>query len=178
MEAVRDKRSFTLQFPVGSETPTHTKEVDASSLWDTIVDSATKTAEPGLLMWGNIEKTLPAECYADVGFKTICTNPCAEIPLSAYDSCRLISLNLKNLVEKPFTEDAYFNFEKFSEVVKAGMRMSDDLVTLEVEKLDGIIDACDTEDEVELWSKLKSAALNGRRTGLSLIHISEPTRPY
>ena len=74
MEAVRDKRSFTLQFPVGSETPTHTKEVDASSLWDTIVDSATKTAEPGLLMWGNIEKTLPAECYADVGFKTICTH--------------------------------------------------------------------------------------------------------
>ena len=166
MEAVRDNRNFTLQFPIDSDTPTHTKEIDASALWDTIVESATKTAEPGLLMWGNIEKTLPAECYADVGFKTICTNPCAEIPLSAYDSCRLISINLKNLVTSPFTESATFDYKKFSEVVKAGMRLSDDLVTLESEKLDGIIDACDTEDEVVLWKKLKTAALDGRRTGL------------
>ena len=166
MEAVENKQSFTLQFPVDSDNPVFTKEVDASELWSTIVESATKTAEPGLLMWGNIEKTLPAECYADVGFKTICTNPCAEIPLSAYDSCRLISINLKNLVEEPFTPQAFFNYEKFSDVVKAAMRLSDDLVALEVEKLDRIIDACDTPDEVELWSKLKNAAENGRRTGL------------
>jgi ribonucleoside-diphosphate reductase alpha chain len=166
MEAVRDKKTFTLSYPIGSENPTHTSEVDAESLWNTIVESATKTAEPGLLMWGNIEKTLPAECYADVGYKTICTNPCAEIPLSAYDSCRLISLNLKHLVENPFTKDAKFNYKKFAEVVKAGMRLSDDLVTLEEEKLAGILDACDTEDEVELWTKLLDAAKNGRRTGL------------
>lgn len=166
MEAVQDKKTFNLQYPVGSENPTFTREVDAASLWETIVDSATKTAEPGLLMWGNIEKTLPAECYADVGYKTICTNPCAEIPLSAYDSCRLISLNLKHLVDNPFTPEAKFNFEKFAEVVRVGMRLSDDLVTLEAEKLEGILDACDTEDEVELWGKLKTAALNGRRTGL------------
>ena len=166
MEAVQKKETFNLQYPVGSETPTVTKEVDASALWDTIVESATKTAEPGLLMWGNIEKTLPAECYSDVGYKTICTNPCAEIPLSAYDSCRLISLNLKHLVDNPFTPEAEFNFKKFAEVVKVGMRLSDDLVTLEAEKLEGILDACDTEDEVELWAKLKTAALNGRRTGL------------
>ena len=166
MEAVRDKQSFTLQFPVGSDEPTHTKEVDAAALWEIIVESATKTAEPGLLMWGNIEKTLPAECYADVGFKTICTNPCAEIPLSAYDSCRLISINLKNFVDAPFTNKASFDFKKFSEVVRASMRLSDDLVTLEIEKLENIIDVCDTADEVELWQKLKSAALDGRRTGL------------
>ena len=95
MEAVQNKQKFNLQFPVGSDEPTHVKEVDAEELWATIVESATTTAEPGLLMWGNIEKYLPAESYADVGFKTICTNPCAEIPLSAYDSCRLISVNLK-----------------------------------------------------------------------------------
>ena len=158
MEAVQNNQPFTLQFPVDSDAPTHTKEINASELWSTIVDSATKTAEPGLLMWGNIEKTLPAECYADVGFKTVCTNPCAEIPLSAYDSCRLISINLKNFVEDGFTDTAFFNYEKFAEVVKASMRLSDDLVALEIEKLDNIIDACDTSDEVELWTKLKDAA--------------------
>ena len=166
MEAVENNGTFNLQYPVGSKTPSVSRDVDARLLWDTLVASATKTAEPGLLMWGNIEKTLPAECYADVGFKTICTNPCAEIPLSAYDSCRLISINLKNLVEEPFTDKAHFDYEKFSEVTKAAMRLSDDLVALEIEKLDRIIDACDTPDEVELWTKLKSAAENGRRTGL------------
>ena len=97
MEAVQNNGSFTLRFPVDAESPKYTREIDAASLWQQIVESATKTAEPGLLMWGNIEKYLPAESYADDGFKTICTNPCGEIPLSAYDSCRLISVNLKNL---------------------------------------------------------------------------------
>jgi len=166
MEAVQNNQSFTLQFPVGSDNPTHTKEINAEELWNTIVDSATKTAEPGLLMWGNIEKYLPAESYADVGFKTICTNPCAEIPLSAYDSCRLISINLKNLVENQFTEEAKFDFEKFSEVVRVAMRLSDDLVELETEKLRTILEVSDTADEKEMWSKLLKACEDGRRTGL------------
>jgi len=166
MEAVESNGTFTLRFPVNAENPKYTREVDAATLWQQIVESATKTAEPGLLMWGNIEKYLPAEAYADVGFKTICTNPCGEIPLSAFDSCRLISVNLKNFVKNPFTETAYFDFEHFSQVAANAMRLSDDLVELEIEKLDNIIKACDTSDEVELWENLKTACVNGRRTGL------------
>ena len=166
MEAVQNNGSFTLRFPVDAESPKYTREIDAASLWQQIVESATKTAEPGLLMWGNIEKYLPAEAYADDGFKTICTNPCGEIPLSAYDSCRLISVNLKNFVKNPFTETAFFDFDHFSQVAASAMRLSDDLVELEVEKLDNIIRACDTPDEVELWENLKAACVNGRRTGL------------
>lgn len=166
MQAVEAGEKFTLQFPVGSDNPTCTKEIDAKALWDVIVESATTTAEPGLLMWGNIEKYLPAESYADVGFKTICTNPCAEIPLSAYDSCRLISINLKNLVNDPFTDQAKFNFEKFAEVARVAMRMSDDLVELETEKLQTILEVSDTADEKEMWSKLLKACQDGRRTGL------------
>jgi len=166
MSAVENNESFTLQFPVGSTNPTFTKEISAKDLWEVIVSSATTTAEPGLLMWGNIEKYLPAESYADVGFKTICTNPCAEIPLSAYDSCRLISINLKNFVENPFTPEANFNFNKFSEVVRSSMRLSDDLVELEVEKLQKILEVSDTIEEKNMWRRLLDACSNGRRTGL------------
>jgi len=166
MEAVEAGEKFTLQFPVGSDNPTYTKEIDAKSLWGVIVESATKTAEPGLLMWGNIEKYLPAESYADVGFKTICTNPCSEIPLSAYDSCRLISINLKNFVEDSFTSDAKFDFKKFADVVRVSMRLSDDLVELEKEKLSNIIEVSDTQDEKQMWQRLLDACSNGRRTGL------------
>ena len=166
MEAVESNGTFTLRFPVNSENPKYTREVDAAALWQQIVESATKTAEPGLLMWGNIEKYLPAESYADDGFKTICTNPCGEIPLSAYDSCRLISVNLKNFVKNPFTKKASFDFNHFSRVAAHAMRLSDDLVELEIEKLDSIIKACDTDDEKELWENLKAACVNGRRTGL------------
>lgn len=166
MQAVQEKRPFVLHYPIGSEEPTHTVEVDAQELWDEIVESATKTAEPGLLMWDNITNTLPAECYADDGFKTITTNPCGEIPLSANDSCRLISINLKSFVSKKFTKKAKFNFAKFAEIGAMAMRLSDDLVELELEKLERIIEVCDTEDELSLWAKLKRACESGRRTGL------------
>ncbi len=164
MEAVEKGETFTLQFPVNSETPEYTADVDATTLWTAIVQSATQTAEPGLLMWDNIIKNLPAHCYP--GFETKTTNPCGEIPLSAYDSCRLISLNLKNLVKNSFQKNADFDFEKLRQVAAVGMRLSDDLVELELEKLENIRNCADTDDERELWSKLYSAASNGRRTGL------------
>ena len=164
MNAVKENKSFTLKYPVDSTTPTYSTIVQAKDLWETIVNSAKTTAEPGLLMWDNIKKYLPADAYEE--FKTICTNPCAEIPLSAYDSCRLISINLKYLVDDPFTNDAKFNFKKFSKIVSAGMRLSDDLVELELEKLSTLIKISDTEDEKNLWGKLYSACNRGRRTGL------------
>jgi len=166
MKAVEEDGTFTLHFPVGSDKPTHTKEVQAKELWDSIVESATKTAEPGLLMWDNITKSLPAEEYAQQGFKTITTNPCGEIPLSAHDSCRLISINLKSFVKNKFNKKAEFDFSKLSEVAAMAMRLSDDLVELELEKLDKIIEVCDTPDERELWLKLRTACATGRRTGL------------
>jgi ribonucleoside-diphosphate reductase alpha chain len=127
MKAVENKESFILKYPVDSEEPTFIKEVQAEELWDKIILSATKTAEPGLLMWDNITKKLPADSYHDVGFKTICTNPCGEIPLSAYDSCRLISMNLKHLVKNPFEENAGFDFKELKRMTAIGMRLSDDL---------------------------------------------------
>ena len=166
MEAVDNNEDFALHFPIGSEKPTYEKVIKAKDLWDLIVNSATTTAEPGLLMWDNITKMLPAECYKDVGFKTICTNPCAEIPLSSYDSCRLISINLKHMVTDPFTENAKFDFSKLREVSRVAMRLSDDLVELEIEKLAKIINVADTDDEKEMWEKLLIACKNGRRTGL------------
>jgi len=166
MEAVEQDKDFTLRFPVDSDNPSYSKTVRAREVWKSVVDSATKTAEPGLLMWGNIEKFLPAESYKDHGFKTLTTNPCGEIPLSAYDSCRLISVNLKSFVVNPFKDNAYFHFEKFEGVVKRAMRLSDDLVELEIEKLTKIVASCDTPDEKELWLNLLRACVDGRRTGL------------
>lgn len=164
MEAVEKGEQFTLQFPVDAETPTHISEVSAVELWNEIVESATKTAEPGLLMWDNITKNLPAHSYPQ--FQTKTTNPCGEIPLSAYDSCRLISLNLKHLVTDAFTDKAAFDFNKLKQIVAVGMRLSDDLVELELEKLQNIRNVADSEDEKVLWTKLYNAAANGRRTGL------------
>jgi len=164
MEAVEKGEQFTLQFPVDAETPTHLSEVNAVELWNEIVESATKTAEPGLLMWDNITKNLPAHSYPQ--FQTKTTNPCGEIPLSAYDSCRLISLNLKHLVTDAFTDKAAFDFNKLKQIVAVGMRLSDDLVELELEKLQNIRNVADSEDEKVLWTKLYNAAANGRRTGL------------
>ncbi len=166
MNAVEEDTTYRLHFPVGSENPALIRDVRARDIWDQIVKSATETAEPGILMWDNICQNLPANEYKSAGFATICTNPCAEIPLSAYDSCRLISVNLKNFVNNSFEDTANFDFNKFTETVSAAMRMSDDLVELELEKLSKIIDAADTSDEVDLWRKLHKAASDGRRTGL------------
>lgn len=166
MQAVENNEKFTLQFPVESDEPQFTKEIDAVELWAAIVESATKTAEPGLLMWDNITSTLPAQEYKSEGFQTLTTNPCGEIPLSAYDSCRLISINLKSFVKNAFTTKAKFDFEHFAQVAGKAMRLSDDLVELEIEKLQNIIEVADTPDEKELWSRLLDACRLGRRTGL------------
>jgi len=166
MEAVEKDEMFTLRFPIDSDDPVITRKVHAKELWKTIVESATNYAEPGLLMWDNILKYMPAEAYADVGFKTISTNPCSEIPLSAYDSCRLISINLKNFVHGEFTDEAFFDFEEFENTVSMAQRLSDDLVELEIEKLENILNISDTPDEKAMWTKLLKAAQDGRRTGL------------
>jgi len=173
MRAVENKQPFTLQFPVDSKNPTIVKEIDAESLWNVIVDSATKTAEPGLMMWDNIIEDLPAESYSEEGFKTITTNPCGEIPLSAYDSCRLIAINLTSFVNNPFESNSSFDFEKFKMVSRYAMRLSDDLIDLESEKLKAILEKVDTEDEKILWTKLLEACLNGRRTGLGTLGLGD-----
>ena len=113
MLSVENNESFKLTYPIGSDNPTHQKEINARELWETIIESATTTAEPGLMMWDNILKELPAQCYADEGFDTITTNPCGEIPLSPYDSCRLIAINLTSFVKNPYTDDARFDFKDF-----------------------------------------------------------------
>jgi ribonucleoside-diphosphate reductase alpha chain len=166
MNAVMNDEDYELHFPVGAAVPQYTTIVKARDVWQDIVESATKTAEPGILMWDNITKNLPAESYSAQGFKTLTTNPCGEIPLSAYDSCRLISVNLKNFVKQRWTEYAHFDLEEFADTVRKAMRLSDDLVELETEKLESILRAADTTDERELWTNLLEACTKGRRTGL------------
>jgi len=166
MKAVERDDDFTLKFPVDSNDPKFSRIVKARDIWNKIVDSATKTAEPGLLMWDNILKNLPAENYADVGFKTVCVNPCAEIALSEYDSCRLISINLKHFVKNKFTPKATFDYNNFKKATSIAMRLSDDLVELEIEKLNNILKSCDTPEEISLWTNLLKACQRGRRTGL------------
>lgn len=164
MEAVKSDSEFTLRFPVDSENPKYKRTIQAKTLWDSIVDCATRTAEPGLLMWDNICKNLPAHEYED--FKTISTNPCSEIPLSKFDSCRLISINLKNFVTSPFKQKASFDIERFAKTVRVGMRLCDDLVDLELEKLQRFIDTADEAEEKDLFSKIYASCEKGRRTGL------------
>ena len=164
MMAVENDEEFALKFPVDAENPTFTRMVRAKKLWETIVSSATETAEPGILMWDNIINNLPAHEYDE--FKTVCVNPCAELSLSAYDSCRLMSVNLKNFVKNKFQKDAKFDFDLFADVVAKATRLSDDLVELEIEKLQRIISVCDTDSEKDLWGKLLAACEKGRRTGL------------
>jgi ribonucleoside-diphosphate reductase alpha chain len=164
MLAVANDEEYVLRYPVDAPKAKYSKIIKAKELWNLIVNSATETAEPGILMWDNILKNLPANCYEQ--FKTISTNPCGEIPLSKYDSCRLISVNLKNFVENKFTEQAKFDYDLFIKVTRAATRLSDDIVELEIERLQTIKDLIDDKKEKELWDKLQQSAIEGRRTGL------------
>jgi ribonucleoside-diphosphate reductase alpha chain len=166
MQAVEAETSWILQWPVDvpQGRATHVVEDDARSLFRLMCESATKHAEPGLIYWDTYCDNLPSHRYP--GFQTISTNPCSEIGLPAYDSCRLISIPLFSFVRKPFTADAYFDFPAFKQTVALGQRLNDDLVDLEIECLDKIIDACGEEDEKDLFNKMAWMARQGRRTGL------------
>lgn len=176
MRCVINNVPYKQQYPIDSENPTYTTEIDAKKLWDKLIHNAWSSAEPGILFWDTISRESVPDCYADLGFKTVSTNPCGEIPLCPYDSCRLIALNLYSYVENPFTADSRFNFELFNEHVQYGQRLMDDLIDLEMEKIDRILEKVDidpeTEDvkrvERELWNKIKTKATQGRRTGLGI----------
>jgi len=176
MKAALAGKPYLQQYPVESANPRYKKEIDAAALWKKIIHNAWKSAEPGILFWDTITRESVADCYADLGYKTVSTNPCGEIPLCPYDSCRLIAINLYSYVEKPFTPQARFNAALFSDHVMKAMRLNDDLVDLEMEKIDAIIAKIDRdpEDEVikrterELWLKIKEKTLGGRRTGLGI----------
>ena len=176
MRAALAGKPYLQQYPVESANPRYKKEIDAAALWKKIIHNAWKSAEPGILFWDTITRESVADCYADLGYKTVSTNPCGEIPLCPYDSCRLIAINLYSYVEKPFTPQARFNAALFSDHVMKAMRLNDDLVDLEMEKIDAIIAKIDRdpEDEVikrterELWLKIKEKTLGGRRTGLGI----------
>ena len=176
MQAVVDNKSYIQQFPVNSDKPTVTKEISARMLWDKIVHNAWKSAEPGVLFWDTIIKESIPDCYADLGFTTVSTNPCGEIPLCPYDSCRLLSINLYSYVNNPFTKDAQFDYEKFAKHVKIAQRIMDDIVDLEMEKIQLImqkIEADPQSDEVKsterhLWKKIQRKSAMGRRTGVGI----------
>ncbi len=176
MQAVVDGTEFTQQYPINSKNPTYSKSIDAAKLWKKIVHNAWKSAEPGILFWDTIERESVPDCYADLGYKTVSTNPCGEIPLCPYDSCRLLAINLYSYVENPFTEKAEFNFGLFRKHVAMAQRMMDDIIDLELEKIDAIIDKIeeDPEDkeikrvERNLWKNIRTKAEEGRRTGVGI----------
>ncbi len=176
MRAVVEGKPYMQQYPVDSPNPTFRREADARELWKKIIHNAWKSAEPGVLFWDTVIKESIPDTYSDMGFKTVSTNPCGEIPLCPYDSCRLIALNLYSYVENPFTIQARFNFDLFKKHVHAAQRMMDDIIDLELEKIDAIqakIDSDPEEDEVKsvernLWSKIRQKAIQGRRTGIGI----------
>ncbi len=176
MRAALDDTKYHQQFPIASAEPKYEQDIDARKLWNKIIHNAWKSAEPGVLFWDTIIRESIPDCYADEGFVTVSTNPCGEIPLCPYDSCRLLAVNLLSYVENPFTKQAKFDFEKFRSHVDKAMRMMDDIIDLELEKVELIIDkiAKDPEDadvrrvELELWKKIRTMAQKGRRTGLGI----------
>jgi len=176
MRAVISGKKYIQQYPIDSKNPVFTKEVDASALWDKIIYNAWKSAEPGVLFWDTIIRESVPDCYADLGYKTVSTNPCGEIPLCPYDSCRLLAINLYNYVINPFTPQARFDFSLFSKHVQIAQRIMDDIIDLEIEKIDGILAKVgrDPEDDtlksVErgLWEKVRTTCMNGRRTGVGI----------
>lgn len=176
MESVRSNGSYTQQYPIESKQPTFTKDIQAKELWDKIVHNAWKSAEPGILFWDTIIRESVPDCYSDLGYKTVSTNPCGEIPLCPYDSCRLLAINLYSYVENPFTPEAKFNFDLFAEHARYAQRIMDDIIDLELEKIDAIISKIDLDPEGEevkrteknLWLNIKKKAEEGRRTGIGI----------
>ena len=174
MQAAVDGTEYTQQYPIDAEEPTYTKKIDAQKLWNKIVHNAWKSAEPGVLFWDTITREAVPDCYADLGFRTISTNPCGEIPLCPYDSCRLIAVNLYSYVVNPFTKDAYFDFDLFMEHIGYTQRMMDDIIDLEMEKIEAILAKIKSDPETEevkqtelnLWTKIRNKTLKGRRTGV------------
>lgn len=176
MQAAIDDKPYVQQFPVDSDEPSMKKEIAAKSLWEKIVHNAWKSAEPGVLFWDTILRESIPDCYADLGFRTVSTNPCGEIPLCPYDSCRLLSINLYSYVVNPFTSDAYFDMEKFAKHVQIAQRLMDDIVDLELEKIDCILEKIKLDSQSEevketerhLWEKIKRKSGQGRRTGVGI----------
>lgn len=176
MEAVVKGEKYVQQYPIESDRPTYTKEIDAGKLWAKIVHNAWQSAEPGVLFWDTISSESVADCYSDKGFRTVSTNPCGEIPLCPYDSCRLLAINLFSYVEEPFTGKAVFNWDKFRKHVGLAQRMMDDIIDLELEKIEAILEKIksDPEDEeikrveINLWENIRKKALEGRRTGVGI----------
>lgn len=176
MEAAMQGKPYEQRFPVDSEHPSVTQSVDAAALWQKIIHNAWRSAEPGVLFWDTILRESVPDCYADLGYRTISTNPCGEIPLCAYDSCRLVAINLYSYVQQPFTPEASFDFALFREHVARGMRIMDDIIDLEIEKIDAILAKIDADPEPadikaverKLWQKIRKTCTEGRRTGLGI----------
>lgn len=174
MRSVEAESTYTCRFPIDSETPDVNTDIDAKALWNKIVFNAWKSAEPGVLFWDTIIRESLPDCYADLGFQTVSTNPCGEIPLCPYDSCRLLAINLYSYVKNPFTPDAYFDFDLFRDHIGKAQRLMDDIIDLEMEKIETIIEKIKAdpesdevkETELNLWTKIRTKTLKGRRTGL------------
>jgi ribonucleoside-diphosphate reductase alpha chain len=176
MQAAMASKPYIQQYPINSASPQMKREIDAARLWEKIINNAWKSAEPGVLFWDTIIRESVPDCYADLGYRTISTNPCGEIPLSPYDSCRLLAINLYSYVDQPFTEQARFDFEKFRRHVQAAQRMMDDIIDMEIEKIDAILEKIEHDPETpeikatehRLWEKIRKACIQGRRTGLGI----------
>lgn len=176
MQAAVDEKPYVQQYPIDSAQPTFTKEIDASTLWKKIVHNAWKSAEPGVLFWDTIIRESVPDCYADLGYRTVSTNPCGEIPLCPYDSCRLLAINLYSYVVNPFKPNAYFDFDLFKKHVALAQRIMDDIIDLELEKIERIMHKIDEDpenDEVKraervLWEKIYKKSGQGRRTGVGI----------
>ena len=174
MKAVESGTPYRQQYPIDSENPDFVKDIDAGALWQKIVGNAWKSAEPGVLFWDTIRRESVPDCYADLGFETISTNPCGEIPLCPYDSCRLLAINLYSFVKNPFTPQAEFDFDLLAKYIAKAQRIMDDIIDLEMEKIDLILAKIDSDPERpevkaterNLWTKIKEKTLKGRRTGL------------
>ena len=174
MQAAIEGKEYTQQYPIHAEKLKYTQKIDATTFWNKIIHNAWQSAEPGVLFWDTIIRESLPDCYADLGFKTVSTNPCGEIPLCPYDSCRLLAINLYSYVENPFTPNAKFNFSKFKEHVMYAQRMMDDIIDLEMEKIETIIAKIEADPETDevkatelnLWKKIKDKTSQGRRTGV------------